>query len=112
MVFRITCRQREEKRAQKAASRQRRSDEKVDAEEVGDILDGDRLLRWAGLKNKGFRDDQFALFYQFARWVREEVYRECPSVGIPLVSKKKLVYESKNQELCFSPVSAQSVVQR
>ena len=87
MVFRITCRQREEKRAQKAASRQRRSDGKVDAEEVGDILDGDRLLRWAGLKNKGFRDDQFALFYQFARWVREEVYRECPSVGIPLVSK-------------------------
>ena len=90
MVFRITCRQREEKRAQKAASRQRRSDGKVDAEEVGDILDGDRLLRWAGLKNKGFRDDQFALFYQFARWVREEVYRECPSVGIPLVSKKSI----------------------
>ena len=38
--------------------------------------------RWIA---KAFRDDLFLLFFQYARWVREEYYRNCPKSGLRLV---------------------------
>ena len=43
--------------------------------------------RWTLPTSQGIKKGYEALFYQFARWAREEIYWDCPKLGMRIVSK-------------------------